>query len=117
MKVLIVEDEKKLSAAIEKLLAENGYEFATAFTVEEAKLAVSQGADLILLDRNLPDGDGVDFLRQIRRQGMKVPVIFLTARADTLDKVLGLELGANDYITKPFEPQELLARIRVQARS
>jgi DNA-binding response OmpR family regulator len=64
----------------------------------------------------LPDGQGLDFLTGLRRQGNSIPVIFLTARADVVDKVLGLEMGASDYMTKPFEPRELLARIRVRLR-
>jgi len=64
----------------------------------------------------LPDGQGLDFLTELRKQGKKTSVIFLTARAELVDKVLGLEMGANDYMTKPFEPRELLARVRVQLR-
>lgn len=73
--------------------------------------------DLVLLDWMLPDGQGIDLLRDLRNKGLKVPVIFLTAKADVIDKVLGLESGANDYVTKPFEPRELLARVRLRLRS
>ena len=73
--------------------------------------------DIIILDWMLPDGNGIDFLKELRQAQFLAPVIMLTAKTELIDKILGLESGANDYITKPFEPRELLARIRVQLRN
>ena len=114
--ILIVEDHENIRASLSEAIGHEGYQIHAAETLSAAREKISTKPDLIILDWNLPDGQGLDFLRELRKQGNKAPVIFLTARVDLVDKVLGLEMGANDYITKPFEFRELLARIRVQLR-
>lgn len=114
MKILIVEDHENLRLSLQTCFAAEGFEVAAAASLGEAR--TSNGFDLVVLDWMLPDGQGIDFLGELRRAGSRVPVIMLTARAETLDKVLGLELGASDYVTKPFEPRELVARVRARLR-
>lgn len=116
VKVLVVEDHESLCKSLGECLAKEGYQVETAASLAAARQKIGFAPDLILLDWMLGDGQGVDFLSDLRRQGSQVPVIFLTARADVVDKVLGLEMGASDYLTKPFESRELLARIRVRLR-
>lgn len=115
--ILVVEDHESLGKSLKECLRSEGHliELAENLAVARKKLALKP--DLIILDWMLPDGQGLDFLAEVRNQGNDKPVIFLTARAELVDKVLGLEMGANDYLTKPFETRELLARIRVQLRT
>jgi len=116
IKILLVEDEEKLARFVELELTHEGYSVTKAFTGREGyDLAVSGGFDLVLLDIMLPELNGMEVLRRLRRTS-KVPVIMLTARDETMDKVAGLDQGADDYITKPFAIEELLARIRVTLR-
>jgi two-component system copper resistance phosphate regulon response regulator CusR len=118
MRVLIIEDEKKLSAFIAKGLAQEGFSVDTAASAAEAEKQTLNGVyDLIVMDVNLPDGDGFTLLEELRRQGDATPVIMLTARGSVDDKVRGLETGANDYLTKPFSFRELVARARVLMRT
>jgi len=114
--ILLVEDEEKLARFIELELNHEGYSVTKAFTGREGyELAVSGKFDLVLLDIMLPELNGMEVLRRLRRTS-KVPVIMLTARDETIDKVAGLDQGADDYITKPFAIEELLARIRATLR-
>jgi DNA-binding response OmpR family regulator len=115
--ILLVEDDKNLSESLLKFLQGEGYAVTIAASLLEARAQEKLQSSIILLDWMLPDGQGVDFLRELRKKDSSTPIILLTSRSDLVDKVLGLELGANDYITKPFEPRELVARIRVQLRS
>jgi len=116
IKILLVEDEEKLARFVELELCHEGYSVTKAFTGREGyDLAVSGDFDLVLLDIMLPELNGMEVLRRLRRTS-KVPVIMLTARDETMDKVAGLDQGADDYITKPFAIEELLARIRVTLR-
>ena len=116
-KILIVEDEKKLSRFIELELQHEGYRTQTAFTGKEAlSHALAENYDLILLDILIPEIDGITVCKKILSI-MQVPIIFLTAKGETADKVEGLDSGAVDYITKPFEIEELLARIRANLRN
>lgn len=115
--ILIVEDSENLLISLQEYIANDGYEVHTADSLKTAKEKISLNPDLIILDWMLPDGQGLDFLAEIRKRDLAIPVIFLTARAELVDKVLGLEMGANDYMTKPFEIRELLVRIRVQLRN
>lgn len=116
-KILIVEDEKKLSRFIELELQHEGYRTKTAFTGKEAVAnALAENFDLILLDIMIPEIDGISVCRKILSI-TQVPIIFLTAKGETADKVEGLDAGAVDYITKPFEIEELLARIRANLRN
>jgi len=115
-KILLVEDEEKLARFVELELNHEGYSVTKAFTGRDGyELAASGEFDLVLLDIMLPELNGMEVLRRLRRTS-KVPVIMLTARDETMDKVAGLDQGADDYITKPFAIEELLARIRVTLR-
>ncbi|MCL2819591.1 MAG: response regulator transcription factor [Oscillospiraceae bacterium] len=117
IRILLVEDEEKLARFIELELCHEGYSVTKAFTGRDGfDLAASGKFDLILLDIMLPELNGMEVLRRLRRTTVKVPVIMLTARDETMDKVAGLDLGADDYITKPFAIEELLARIRAVLR-
>jgi DNA-binding response OmpR family regulator len=116
-RILIVEDEERIAAFVEKGLRANG--FATT-TVDEGGAAlglVRTGEfDLVVLDLGLPDMDGLDVLRELRRTDRSLPVVILTARSGVADTVAGLEGGADDYVSKPFRFEELLARVRVRLR-
>jgi DNA-binding response OmpR family regulator len=117
MRLLIVEDNERLASVIAGLLAEHAYVVDTVATVEEALAALeSTDYDLILLDLSLPDGEGVDILRRMRRQGRGTPVLVLTARSEVGQRVQTLDLGADDYVVKPVSPAELLARVRALLR-
>jgi two-component system response regulator RegX3 len=115
-KILLVEDERSISEPLERALEREGFDVALA---ESAAAALdvfrARRPDLVLLDVMLPDGDGRDVLRELR-QVSRVPVVMLTARGEEMDRVLGLELGADDYVTKPFSAAELVARIRAVLR-
>lgn len=116
-RILIVEDEIHIITPVERGLRSQGYITAVAKNGREAILiARDANFDLILLDIGLPDVDGWVVLRELRERGEQMPIVILTARDDIRDKVAGLEGGANDYITKPFSFQELLARIRLRLR-
>ena len=111
--ILIVEDEFAVARGIQYALQQEGYEVTVARSGEEGlEFATNQAPDLILLDVRLPGIDGFEVLRRLRGTGSKAPVLFLTARGDEFDKVVGLELGADDYVTKPFALRELMSRIR-----
>ena len=115
--ILIVEDEFAVARGIEYALQAEGYEVAVARSGEEGlEYATTQAPDLIVLDVKLPGIDGFEVLRRLRASGSKAPVLFLTARGDEFDKVVGLELGADDYVTKPFALRELLSRIKAMLR-
>lgn len=115
-RVLVVDDEKPISDIIKFNLIKEGYEIETAFDGEEALKKVYQfQPDLILLDVMLPKLDGFQVCRKIR-EGFSMPIIMLTAKEEEVDKVLGFELGADDYITKPFGMRELIARVKANLR-
>lgn len=115
-RILAVDDDRFLLENVARLLQLNGFEVDTASSGDEAlrSLAVHL-PDLALLDVSLPDFDGITLCRRIRTSH-RFPIIMLTARSESLDKVIGLEVGADDYLTKPFEPAELIARVRAQLR-
>ena len=116
LNILLVEDEEKLARFVELELCHEGYQVTKAFTGREGyDLAISGEFDLILLDIMLPEINGMEVLRRLRKIS-SVPVIMLTARDEVMDKVSGLDQGADDYITKPFAIEELLARIRATLR-
>ena len=113
MRILVVEDEKDLANIIKQGLEEEGYVVDLAHDGEEGQyMAENFPVDAIVLDIMLPVADGLTVLRNLRKKGMKTPVILLTARDAILDKIKGLDTGADDYLTKPFEFGELLARLR-----
>lgn len=114
--ILIIEDDENLGDSLKKICMSEGMSVYWARNLSEARAQAGTAFDIIVLDWMLPDGQGVDFLREFRSKNKATPVIMLTARTDLIDKVVGLETGANDYMTKPFESRELIARIRVQLR-
>jgi len=115
-KILIVEDEGNLNQILQDYLRHYGFEPVSASTGREGlHLWQLETIDLILLDLNLPDMDGLDFLREVRKKD-QLPVIMITARLEEVDRLIGLELGADDYITKPFSPREVVARVKAVLR-
>ena len=118
MRLLFAEDEKSLSRAITAILKKNHYEVDAVYDGEEALAYLECGTyDGAILDIMMPKKDGLTVLKEIRRQGNNTPVLMLTAKAEIDDRVLGLDSGANDYLTKPFAAPELLARIRAMTRT
>ncbi|WP_438825751.1 response regulator transcription factor [Neobacillus drentensis] len=112
-RILVVEDEKQIAKILKIELEFEGYEVVVAYDGKSGlQAALNDKLDLVLLDVMLPEMNGIEVLRKIRVENNLLPVILLTARNMTMDKVSGLDLGANDYITKPFEMEEVLARIR-----
>jgi two-component system alkaline phosphatase synthesis response regulator PhoP len=117
LKVLLVEDEPGLILTLTDRLESEGFAVETAADGESGeRRAISGDFDLIILDVMLPKKNGLDVCRDLRRQNVSTPILMLTARGETIDKVLGLKLGADDYLTKPFEVLELLARIEALLR-
>jgi DNA-binding response OmpR family regulator len=112
MKLLVVEDDVLLAELLERVFREEGHGAAICRTLAAAELALEAGFfDLAVLDRMLPDGDGLDLCARLRRRRPPLPSLMLTARAEVRDRVAGLRRGADDYLTKPFEVEELLARV------
>lgn len=115
-KILVVDDEKPISDIVKFNLTKEGYEVLTAFDGEEAlEIFAAKQPDLILLDLMLPQKDGLEVAREIRKSS-EVPIIMVSAKDSEFDKVIGLELGADDYVTKPFSNRELLARVKANLR-
>jgi len=113
-KILIIEDEESILMALEDDLKIEGYQVSSAKDGQEGfSMAKEQGYDLIILDIMLPKMNGFEVCKQLRQTGITTPILILTAKSQEVDKVLGLELGADDYVTKPFSPRELLARVNV----
>ena len=116
-RILIVEDEETILMALQDDLELEGYEVASASDgLQGLARAREGGFDLIILDVMLPGLDGFEVCKRLRAEGMTTPIIILTAKSQEVDKVLGLELGADDYVTKPFSPRELLARVKAGLR-
>ncbi len=116
-KILIVEDEESILMALTDDLGLEGYEIASAKDgLQGLSMAKEGGYDLIILDIMLPKMDGFEVCKQLRQAGVGTPILVLTAKSQEIDKVLGLELGADDYVTKPFSPRELLARVKAILR-
>ncbi len=114
--ILVVDDEKRLVSLVESYLKQEGYRVITAFDGREAlNVARRQSPDLIILDIMMPEMDGYEFIETYRRD-RSTPIILLTARVEEQEQVIGLELGADDYVTKPFRPRELMARVRAVLR-
>ena len=116
-RILIIEDEPDLLRGLEMNLTAEGFEVSTASRGDTGvEKALRERPELILLDIMLPGMNGLDVCRELRRKGFDAPIIMLTAKAEEVDRVVGLEIGADDYVTKPFGIRELLARIRVRLR-
>ena len=117
MNVLVIEDERKLADAIVRILTDAGYNAEATYDGQSGLTYAESGLyDLIVLDRMLPGMDGIELLRNLRHEKNSTPVLMLTARTSTEDKVEGLDAGADDYLTKPFESAEFLARVRALGR-
>ena len=117
-RILIAEDEKRIAAFLEKGLAASGFATTVAVTGSDALRLARRGEfDLLILDVGLPEKDGFEVLRELRGSGSRLPIVMLTARDGVTDTVSGLEGGADDYVTKPFRFEELLARIRARLRA
>jgi len=116
VRILLVEDEEAIADVLQRNVGDYSWEMVHASNLEQArKVLAAEEFNVILLDINLPDGSGLDLCREIRSDST-VPILMLTARRDEIDRVLGLELGADDYIVKPFSPRELMARISAVLR-
>lgn len=115
-RILVVDDERNIVELLKFNLEKEGYEVLAAFDgIDAVKLAREEKPDLIILDIMLPGQGGLEVCRQLRKE-MKTPIIMATAKGEEIDKILGLELGADDYVTKPFSPRELLARVKAILR-
>jgi DNA-binding response OmpR family regulator len=117
VRILVVEDNPKLAAALQRGMREQGYAADICHDGFEGEaLALAEPYDAIVLDRMLPDRDGIDICRALRRQGVRTPILLLTALSATAERVAGLDAGADDYLPKPFDFEELLARVRALLR-
>lgn len=117
MRILLAEDEKSLSKALVALLEKNNYSVDAVYDGEEVLSYIEVGNyDALILDIMMPKRDGISALKELRARGIDIPVLILSAKAEIDDKVLGLDCGANDYLTKPFSFKELLARLRAMTR-
>lgn len=118
-RLLLIDDDTRLTAMLSDYLSNAGFEISVAGSLAMARTVLASGAfDLLVLDLMLGDGDGLDFCRELRAHGhtRRLPVLMLSARGEPMDRILGLELGADDYLAKPFEPRELQARIKALLR-
>jgi DNA-binding response OmpR family regulator len=115
-RILVVEDELEIRSFVRRYLEQDGYEVLAAADGESALQMAGVGVDLAVVDLMLPGLNGLDVIRHIRGTGSIIPILILSAREDESDRVSGLELGADDYLTKPFRPRELLARVRALLR-
>jgi len=118
-RLLLIDDDARLTAMLGDYLRHHGFEVETAPTLAAGRQRLAEGAyDALLLDLMLPDGDGLDLTRELRAQPRtrRLPLLMLTARGEPTDRVVGLEIGADDYLPKPFEPRELLARVKALLR-
>ncbi len=118
MRILLCEDEKQLSNALVKILSHYNYSVDAVYDGKEALMFLeAENYDAVILDIMMPKIDGLTVLKEVRKKGNLIPIIMLTAKSQIDDKVTGLDLGANDYLTKPFETKELLARLRAMTRT
>ena len=115
-RVLVVDDEESIRKLVEYNLVQAGFEVVTAADGNTAMEMARGDVDLLVLDLMLPGLSGVEVCKRLRQDGSKLPIIMLTARSEEIDRVLGLEIGADDYVTKPFSPRELVARVRAVLR-
>ncbi|MCD7825641.1 MAG: response regulator transcription factor [Clostridiaceae bacterium] len=117
MKLLLVEDEPRMADALEELLQQEGYQVDCFFRGDDGLMAICSGQyDGAILDAMLPGLSGLTIVTQCRKAGIRTPILMLTAKGELDDKILGLDAGADDYLTKPFQPRELLARVRALCR-
>lgn len=118
MKIIVLDDEAEMRFMLERYLSTQGMVVRTAADPKALmRLLTRESFDLLVLDISMPDEDGLSVCRRLREQGETLPILMLTARSDTVDRIVGLEMGADDYLAKPFEPRELVARIKAQIRA
>lgn len=116
-RLLMIDDDARLAAMVRDYLGASGYAVEVAGDIASGVAALrARPADLLILDLMLPDGDGLDACRRMRSEGVDLPILMLTAKGDPIDRVIGLEIGADDYLAKPFEPRELQARVKALLR-
>src|SRR5438105_5793475 len=116
-RILVIDDDRELAELLREYLVPEGFAIDTAYDHASGLAKASKAEDdLVVLDVMLPGGSGLDLLKKLRASGTKVPVLLLTARGEAVDRIVGLEIGADDYLPKPFDPRELLARIRAILR-
>jgi DNA-binding response OmpR family regulator len=116
LRIVVAEDDAAISELLVHHLTHEGFRCTQTGDGPSTLRAIRSGADLVILDVGLPVVDGFDIVRTLRREGRALPVVMVTARSDEVDRVIGLELGADDYVVKPFSPRELVARVRALAR-
>ena len=117
LKILVVDDDARLRSLLERYLTEHNFQVRVAQDSEQMdRLLTRENFNLLVLDLMLPGEDGLSICKRLRSEGNNLPVIMLTAKGDEVDRIIGLELGADDYLAKPFNPRELLARIRAVLR-
>ena len=114
--LLLVEDDHVMSGQLENFFTREGFKVSLANGVNSAKSAMNDSIDLALVDWMLPDGEGIDLVKEWRQEHPALPIVMITAKSNITEKIVGLELGSNDYVTKPFDPIELLARVRTHIR-
>lgn len=116
-KILVVDDDMRLRSLLERYLVEQGFQVRSAAHSEQMdRLLERENFHLMVLDLMLPDEDGLSICRRLRQQGNQIPIVMLTAKGDEVDRIIGLEMGADDYLPKPFNPRELLARVKAVLR-
>lgn len=116
-KILVVDDDRGILQGLTEYLLDEGFDVINSETIKSAGESLRDNRpDLVVLDVKLPDGNGIDFLRTVRSAGDYTPIILLTAQREEVDRILGLEMGADDYMSKPFSPRELLARMKAVLR-
>jgi DNA-binding response OmpR family regulator len=116
-RLLMIDDDARLAAMVRDYLGASGYAVEVAGDIASGLAALrARPADLLILDLMLPDGDGLEACRRMRSEGVDLPILMLTAKGDPIDRVIGLEIGADDYLAKPFEPRELQARVKALLR-
>jgi len=116
LRILVIEDEKSLAGFIEQTLRQHGFAASVATTLADARSMLGQPYDAVICDRRLPDGDGLDLVKELRASGNNIPILMLTALGLPKERVTGLEAGADDYLPKPFSLFELLARVKALLR-
>lgn len=116
MRILVIEDERSLAGFIEQTLRQHGFAASVAYTLADARTLLAQHFDALICDRRLPDGDGLDLVKDLRAKGNTIPILMLTALGLPKERVAGLEAGADDYLPKPFSLFELLARLKAILR-
>lgn len=115
-RIFLLEDDASIQIGVQNFFENEGFQVDVYPTIESSNQVKFCDYDCLLVDWNLPDGVGIDLIRRVRETNFQLPILILSARTDLMDKIIGLEVGADDYVLKPYEPRELLARVRAQIR-